>query len=271
MSQKTEWVLVPKEPTSNMLAAMSGEWHPSRHDIARKEYAAAIAAAPPAPEAQAEPVTWAANFAAEVLAELMDHTDMTDDMRRQAAHAIDHIETALAAQQPAPEAQAVPDEREAFEAWGKTMGKGEDGWWFRQLPDGGYSAGKPDFAWTVWQARAALAAQQPAPEAQAEPRISTEHGPWIPSKNSAERGETYCQRCLTRDKFRGARACEPHIVYDQQPAPAQPLVMLSDDEISAMEACTTEEGPTQDELNRARSVLVALRVRNGLALKGEQT
>ena len=40
------WKRVPIEPTSNMLAAMSGEWHSSRHEEARKQYAAMIASAP---------------------------------------------------------------------------------------------------------------------------------------------------------------------------------------------------------------------------------
>lgn len=43
------WKSVPVEPTSNMLAAMSGEWHSSRHDAARKQYAAALAASPAQP------------------------------------------------------------------------------------------------------------------------------------------------------------------------------------------------------------------------------
>lgn len=40
------WKLVPVEPTSNMLAAMSGEWHSSRWAAARIQYAAMLAAAP---------------------------------------------------------------------------------------------------------------------------------------------------------------------------------------------------------------------------------
>ncbi len=43
------WKLVPVEPTSNMLAAMSGEWHSSRHGKAREQYAALLSATPPAP------------------------------------------------------------------------------------------------------------------------------------------------------------------------------------------------------------------------------
>lgn len=44
--------VVPVEPTCDMLAAMSGEWHPSRHGKAREQYAAMLAAAPDAPASQ---------------------------------------------------------------------------------------------------------------------------------------------------------------------------------------------------------------------------
>lgn len=43
------------------------------------------------------------------------------------------------------------------------------------------------------------------------PKISTEHGPWLPSRYHED--ETYCQRCLIRDKFSSARGCTPHLVY----------------------------------------------------------
>jgi len=62
LSEQPGFVMVPVEPTSNMLAAMSGEWHPSRHDKARKQYAAALyarplTASPTAPSTEAsEPV-----------------------------------------------------------------------------------------------------------------------------------------------------------------------------------------------------------------------
>lgn len=49
-----------------------------------------------------------------------------------------------------------------------------------------------------------------------EPRISTKHGPWLPSRY--HEGETYCQRCLTRSPFSSSRACNPHIVYDAAPS-----------------------------------------------------
>lgn len=58
-------VLVPVEPTCDMLAAMSGEWHPSRHGKAREQYAALLAAAPEAP-AQASAVDERAAFEAEL-------------------------------------------------------------------------------------------------------------------------------------------------------------------------------------------------------------
>lgn len=40
------WKLVPIKPTVDMLTAMSGEWHPSRHDKARKQYAEMLSAVP---------------------------------------------------------------------------------------------------------------------------------------------------------------------------------------------------------------------------------
>lgn len=43
-------------------------------------------------------------------------------------------------------------ERAEFEAWVRETQRLEDGWWCRQLPDGGYSAGNVDAAWTAWQA-----------------------------------------------------------------------------------------------------------------------
>jgi hypothetical protein len=46
--------------------------------------------------------------------------------------------------------------RAKFEAWGKTQGTPQQGWWFRQVDDGGYSAHEADIAWKAWCA--ALAA-----------------------------------------------------------------------------------------------------------------
>lgn len=43
-------------------------------------------------------------------------------------------------------------ERAEFEAWVKETQKLDDGWWCRQLLDGGYSAGNVDAAWKAWQA-----------------------------------------------------------------------------------------------------------------------
>lgn len=59
---------------------------------------------------------------------------------------------------------------------------------------------------------------QAAP-AQAELKISTEHGPWIPSQHHD--GETYCERCNTRSVFSQHRPCDPHIVSTV--AQAEPL------------------------------------------------
>lgn len=54
----TEWVLVPREPTRDMTRAMEAQWIVgATTDMARREWKAAIDAAPDAPQ-QAEPV-WA--------------------------------------------------------------------------------------------------------------------------------------------------------------------------------------------------------------------
>lgn len=60
------------------------------------------------------------------------------------------------------------DMREAFEAWGRTYKTPEQGWWFRQLDDGGYSAHEPNVAWAgfkagaAWQAATAQASEPSA-------------------------------------------------------------------------------------------------------------
>lgn len=58
---------------------------------------------------------------------------------------------------------------------------------------------------------------------QHEPVISTKHGPWIESKHPGEEGESYCQRCLLRDKFLGSRECEPHIEVQQHATHGEPV------------------------------------------------
>jgi len=78
------------------------------------------------------------------------------------------------------------------------------------------------------QRMAALLQSKPA-----EPVISTEHGPWIKSKHPGEDDESYCERCLLRDKFLGSRACKPHITYaptstQAQPAKREPLKLGED-------------------------------------------
>lgn len=50
-------------------------------------------------------------------------------------------------------------EREQFEAWAKSKGAPKDGWWIRQLDDGGYSCHAADMAWEAWQAALAQPAQ----------------------------------------------------------------------------------------------------------------
>ena len=42
-------------------------------------------------------------------------------------------------------------ERALFEAWAKTQGEPIHGFWFRQLPDGGYSSQVADVMWKAWQ------------------------------------------------------------------------------------------------------------------------
>lgn len=44
------------------------------------------------------------------------------------------------------------EQRKVFEAWVRATHKPEEGWWCRQLPDGGYSSGIVDAAWKAWQA-----------------------------------------------------------------------------------------------------------------------
>lgn len=51
------------------------------------------------------------------------------------------------------------------------------------------------------------------------PEVSTEHGPWVLS--TIHEGETYCERCLLRSAFVGARECKPHIKESTYPAPQQ--------------------------------------------------
>jgi hypothetical protein len=63
----------------------------------------------------------------------------------------------------------------------------------------------------------------PTPE-QAQPAISTEHGPWLASMH--DEGETYCQRCKVRSVFASQRKCDPHIAAEQ----AQPAVPALTDE-----------------------------------------
>jgi hypothetical protein len=69
----------------------------------------------------------------------------------------------------------------------------------------------------------------PPPE-QAQPVISAEHGPWLPSMHE---GETYCQRCKVRSVFASQRKCDPHIATEQ----AQPAVpALTDERIELVAA-----------------------------------
>lgn len=43
--------------------------------------------------------------------------------------------------------------RKKFEQWVASTYRVEDGWWCRQLDDGGYSSEKVDLAWRGWLAR----------------------------------------------------------------------------------------------------------------------
>ena len=42
--------------------------------------------------------------------------------------------------------------REDFEAWAKSKGAPKEGWWIRQIDDGGYSCGPVDDSWNGYQA-----------------------------------------------------------------------------------------------------------------------
>ncbi len=79
--------------------------------------------------------------------------------------------------------------------------------------------------WTTYELKAAQ-----------EPFISTEHGPWIESKHPGEEGESYCQRCLMRFKFLGARRCDPHIVASA-PSPAQRKPLTDEQLRDALRTC----------------------------------
>ena len=87
-------------------------------------------------------------------------------------------------------------------------------------------------AWLISKKQAITALRQ-ALETEQEPVISTDHGPWIPSTHFREEGETYCKRCLLRDKFFGSRQCDPHIVYGDPPQ-RKPWVGLTDEEVGTL-------------------------------------
>lgn len=46
----------------------------------------------------------------------------------------------------------MDEQRAEFEAWAKSKGAPKDGWWIRQIDDGGYSCHAVDMAWGAWQA-----------------------------------------------------------------------------------------------------------------------
>ena len=48
----------------------------------------------------------------------------------------------------------MDEQRAEFEAWAKSKGAPKDGWWIRQIDDGGYSCHAVDMAWDAWQAAA---------------------------------------------------------------------------------------------------------------------
>ena len=77
-------------------------------------------------------------------------------------------------------------------------------------------------------------AEQPA---QQEPVISTAHGPWIPSTHPGEEGESYCKRCLLRDKFLGSRQCDPHIVPPEQPAQQESVGYVAENGVVDWNIC----------------------------------
>lgn len=103
---------------------------------------------------------------------------------------------ARAALQPA--AAQPQDMREAFEAWGRTYKTPEQGWWFRQLDDGGYSAHEPDVAWAGFKAGAAW-------KASTQPRV------WTPEEIEAanKRAAEYTDWYLSGGKIASTQASEP--------------------------------------------------------------
>jgi hypothetical protein len=89
----------------------------------------------------------------------------------------------------------------------------------------------PSSSMNYAEAMAGLVARTAAPPPeQAQPVISAEHGPWLPSMHE---GETYCQRCKVRSVFASQRKCDPHIATEQ----AQPAVpALTDERIELVAA-----------------------------------
>lgn len=179
------WKLVPIDPTEQQLAAVRGKQHPNRPDRwdsnNRRIYQAMIAAAPAAApvdkstELQGSQVDKTANpqgsAAVAVPVELLER--VIDSLSSFAGNK-PHTEADMAAWEQlndllsaAPAAVAVPDEREAFEAFARKYGT----WDIKRddVPHLGifsYTDVVLVVAWHVWQARAALAAT-PAADAPA--------------------------------------------------------------------------------------------------------
>lgn len=181
------WKLVPIDPTEQQLAAVRGKQHPNRPDRwdsnNRRIYQAMIAAAPAAApvdkstELQGSQVDKTANpqgsAAVAVPVELLER--VIDSLSSFAGNK-PHTEADMAAWEQlndllsaAPAAVAVPDEREAFEAFARKYGT----WDIKRddVPHLGifsYTDVVLVVAWHVWQARAALAATPaaaaPAPQ-----------------------------------------------------------------------------------------------------------
>jgi len=88
--------------------------------------------------------------------------------------------------------------------------------------------------------------------------ISTEHGPWIPSNYSAEEGEKYCQRCLMRHKFLGAKDCTPHIVYPTEATHTRPASepVAGDNWVGEILAAWNQAHPRMDIYSKPGTLVV---------------
>jgi len=84
----------------------------------------------------------------------------------------------------------MDEQRAEFEAWAKSKGAPKDGWWIRQIDDGGYSCHAVDMAWDAWQA-ATQRQQERITELEAQVQaLSLDAGrlDWLATQEGAYRG-----------------------------------------------------------------------------------